>query len=122
MADEHARSSRARYRAFREDYRHHRLDDGAPDAGPPKPAADTTDVAVSAAAGKTATDGKAVRRQYLREYMRWLWPYRVAVLAFGVLALVTAGLQMVEPLFMRFIVDRVLLVPDLDTPTKLSRL
>ena len=123
MAQERARSSRLRYRAFREDYRHRRLDDdessgskpvvaGQPEVQPPG----------SGAAIDKPADRKAVRRRYLREYMRWLWPYRGAVLAFAALALATAGLQMIEPLFMRFIVDRVLLVPGLDTATKLTRL
>ena len=41
--------------------------------------------------------------------LKWLWPQRLAVAAVAVLALLTAGLEMAEPLFMRFIVDRVLL-------------
>ena len=49
------------------------------------------------------------RREYLREYVRWLWPHRYAVGFFFLLALISAGLEMVEPLFMRFIIDRVLL-------------
>ncbi|HEV2445211.1 MAG TPA: ABC transporter ATP-binding protein [Candidatus Sulfopaludibacter sp.] len=56
---------------------------------------------------------KHKRREYLREYMRWLWPHRYAVGALFTLALIVAGLQMVEPLFLRFIVDRVLLNPRL---------
>jgi ATP-binding cassette subfamily B protein len=39
-----------------------------------------------------------------------------------VLALVVAGLEMIEPLFMRFIIDRVLLNAELDTTAKLARL
>ncbi|MDP1857530.1 MAG: ABC transporter ATP-binding protein, partial [Gemmatimonadaceae bacterium] len=39
-----------------------------------------------------------------------------------VLALAIAGLQMVEPLFMRYIVDRVLLATGLDNETRLLRL
>ena len=41
---------------------------------------------------------------------------------FLVLALLAAGLQMVEPLFLRFIVDRVLLVPGLEASERLARL
>ena len=55
------------------------------------------------------------RREYLREYLAWLWPHRYAVVVLAVFALITAGLEMVEPLFMRFIVDRVLLNTALDT-------
>jgi ATP-binding cassette subfamily B protein/subfamily B ATP-binding cassette protein MsbA len=42
-------------------------------------------------------------------------------LVFG-LALASAGLQMVEPLFMRFIIDSVLLNAALDTAQRLGRL
>jgi ATP-binding cassette subfamily B protein/subfamily B ATP-binding cassette protein MsbA len=66
---------------------------------------------------KEATRRK--RREYLREYLHWLRPHRNAVGALFALALVTAGLQMVEPLFMRFIVDRVLLNPRLDRIARL---
>jgi ATP-binding cassette subfamily B protein len=62
------------------------------------------------------------RRASLREYARWLKPHRVAIGWFVVLSLVVAGLQMIEPLFMRFIVDRVLLVTGVDTATRISRL
>src|SRR5436305_1752547 len=47
---------------------------------------------------------------------------RSVALALLVLALLTTGLQMIEPLFMRFIIDRVLLKAGLDTATRLARL
>ena len=40
--------------------------------------------------------------------------------AFAFLALLTAGLQMVEPLFMRHIIDRVLLNTGLDKATRMN--
>jgi len=40
----------------------------------------------------------------------------------GGLALATAGLQMIEPLFMKFIIDGVLLEPGLDESARLGRL
>ncbi len=52
------------------------------------------------------------RREYLREYLRWLWPHRYGVATLFGLALVGTGLQMIEPLFMRYIIDRVLLNSD----------
>ncbi|HEV8385641.1 MAG TPA: ABC transporter ATP-binding protein, partial [Candidatus Acidoferrales bacterium] len=72
----------------------------------------------------TAPDGqrRGKRREYIREYLRWLWPHRFAVAGLFVLALTGAGLQMIEPLFMRFIIDRVLLATGLDAATRLSRL
>jgi ATP-binding cassette, subfamily B, bacterial len=103
------RSSRQRYRGFVEDYKARRLDDaadgdgnGAPPEQPKKPS------------------GK--RREYLRDYLRWLWPHRYATAAVFLLALLAAGLQMIEPLFMRFIIDRVLLNTELDTASRLTSL
>ncbi len=103
------RSSRRRYRAFVEDYTHRRLDaknDETPgpttgDAGPKK---------------------KGKRRQYVREYLRWLAPHRAEVGTFVLLALAVAGLQMIEPLFLRSIVDKVLLNKALDEAARLTRL
>ncbi|MEY2396073.1 MAG: ATP-binding cassette, subfamily bacterial, partial [Acidobacteriaceae bacterium] len=57
-----------------------------------------------------------------REYVGWLRPHRYAVAALLVLALLGAGLQMVEPLFMRFMVDGVLLNKKLDAAARLGRL
>jgi ATP-binding cassette subfamily B protein/subfamily B ATP-binding cassette protein MsbA len=65
---------------------------------------------------------KGQRREYLREYLAWLWPHRFAVVTLAVLALMTAGLEMAEPLFMRFIVDRVLLKTELDTAMRMAYL
>ena len=99
--------SRERYRTFVEDYKHGRLQDPAdlsPDAQPSKP----------------LVSGR--RREYLRDYLRWLWPHRYAVAGFFLLALLMAGLEMIEPLFMRFIIDRVLLNTALDGSTRLTHL
>jgi ATP-binding cassette subfamily B protein/subfamily B ATP-binding cassette protein MsbA len=97
------RSSRHRYRSFVEDYRRRRLDDQGQaqkeESAPPE-------------------KSKLKRREYLREYLRWLWPHRWAVGALFALALIIAGLQMVEPLFLRFIVDRVLLNSRLDSASR----
>jgi len=104
---QHLRPSRALYRDFVAAYREHRLDppDGGTDKAPPAP---------RAAPGK--------RREYLREYIAWLWPHRFAIVTFFGLALLAAGLEMVEPLFMRFIIDRVLLNTALGMPERISRL
>jgi ATP-binding cassette subfamily B protein/subfamily B ATP-binding cassette protein MsbA len=103
-----ARSSRQRYRVFIDDYRRGRLDDTT-GGGAPKPES-------------TAPANRSKRRQYLRDYLRWLWPHRYAVATLFVLALSVAGLQMIEPLFMRFIIDRVLLNASLDTASRLTSL
>ena len=55
------RSSRRRYRAFIRDYKARRLD----------AVADQADKAPDATASKPRT-----RREYVRDYLRWLWPHR----------------------------------------------
>jgi ATP-binding cassette subfamily B protein len=121
-----SRSSRRQYRAFVESYRTGRLDD----------LVDGEDTGHSEGDGSQEQGGESPaeprprdvaskskrRRQYLREYLRWLWPHRYGLAVMFTLALVSAGLQMIEPLFMRFIIDRVLLDVALDQATRLSRL
>ena len=102
------RSSRQRYRSFVDDYRHRRLDD--------------TGKEKKQDPGKPSQEARQKRRQYLREYLRWLRPHRYAVGALFALALIGAGLQMIEPLFMRFIVDRVLLNSHLDRDSRFRAL
>jgi ATP-binding cassette subfamily B protein/subfamily B ATP-binding cassette protein MsbA len=114
------RSSRQRYRHFVRDYRDQRLDDRTDEARGAKsidePAKDTG----NGDAKQGLLGGK--RREYLKEYLRWLWPHRYRVGALFGLALIATGLQMIEPLFMRFIIDRVLLNNELDTAARLTRL
>ncbi len=106
MSPHRPRSSRQAYRDFVAAYRRRRLDD-AEDTGE-----------------GTAPEAEPRRkwREYLRDYLRWLRPHRLAVGAVLALALVTAGLQLVEPLFMRFVIDRVLLNTALDAASRLPRL
>ncbi|MBI5766962.1 MAG: ABC transporter ATP-binding protein [Verrucomicrobia bacterium] len=113
------RSSRARYRKFVEDYRHQRLDDetektnetpSAPNPAGPAPKA-------GKAAGFAGLRGK--RRDYARDYLRWLKPHRGAIALVFLFALLVAGLEMIEPLFLRFIVDRVLLAEGLEATRRL---
>ena len=106
------RSSRQRYRGFVEDFKHRRLDDVTTPSGngvSPEPAADEGARRVK-------------RRQYVREYLRWLRPHRAEVAGVFALALLTAGLQMIEPLFMRYIIDKVLLDQALTAAARMSRL
>ena len=102
------RPSRNRYRDFRRDYRRQRLDDAAESGSRPE--------------SESPGQRRGKRREYVREYLRWLRPHRFAVATVFVLALVTAGLQMIEPLFIRFIIDRVLLNTALDTASRLAHL
>jgi len=121
---EHPRSSRQRYRAFVADYRARRLDDGgepSPDGQPVPPSGDVSG-AGSDGAHAAGAPARARRREYLRDYLRWLRPFASGVALVFLLALGGAGLQMVEPLFMRHIIDRVLLNDALDTASRLGRL
>ena len=113
MSKAHPRSSRARYHGFVEDYRHGRLDE--------RPEEDKKDDAPGDDAPKSESRPRR-RRRYLREYARWLWPHRYGVGLVFLLALVAGGMEMVQPLFMRFIVDRVLLRSGLDAAGRLLRL
>src|SRR5438094_4764550 len=117
-------SSRSRYRFSVDDYRQVRLDDEKEDGGV-KPADATADgaTAPSEEGGEPAAATKrSNRRKYVRDYLHWLRPHRYAVGAVFLLALIAGALQMVEPLFMRFIIDRVLLNKGLDAAARLHRL
>src|SRR5690348_12268496 len=90
----HARTSRERYNVFVDDYKHRRLDDETDKlAGARSLKAGGTDER------KPGATKKVKRRAYLREYVRWLRPYRYAIGLTFFLALLRAGLEMIEPLF-----------------------
>src|SRR5438067_2009621 len=112
MSTKHPRSSRQRYRRFVEDYQQRRLDDALEAAGTeqgPGESVPADDGRTGGWRGWRRLRPRGKRREYLREYLRWLRPLRLVVGAVFLLALIRAGLEMIEPLFMRFIVDRVLL-------------
>jgi ATP-binding cassette subfamily B protein len=116
MSKDHPRSSRQRYRRFVRDYQSRKLDEALeqkPDVQQPEVAASPT------GNGSKQRPRAKQRRQYLREYARWLLPHRGTVGVVFVLALLVGGLEMVQPLFMRFIVDRVLLKTGLDSAARL---
>ena len=56
-----------------------------------------------------ATKRKQKRRNYLKLYAKRLWPHWRLVLLLGVLAVVVSVLEIVQPLFARYIFDEVLL-------------
>jgi ATP-binding cassette subfamily B protein len=120
------RPSRSRYQDFRRDYRQGRVDDGSDHGGAHAVGDGLHRVPEGKAVGDSLQGGPGARpskrREYVREYLRWLWPHRFAVTIVFVLALVTASLQMIEPLFIRFIIDRVLLNTTLDAAARLTRL
>ena len=111
-------TSRDRYRVFVDDYRHHRLDEkieaGSKKSNQPSQA--------DGASAEPGLNKKSKRRKYVRDYLHWLYPHRYAVIGVFVLALVAGALQMAEPLFMRFIIDHVLLIRGLDATARIRRL
>jgi ATP-binding cassette subfamily B protein len=111
---ERARSSRRRYLAFAEDYRQQRLDDAI---------ADGNGRAADAGRARAPREERRQRRRgYLRDYRRWLWPHRRGLIWVFALGLVVAGLQTSEPLFLRHIIDSVLLAPGLEGGVRLLHL
>src|ERR1035438_6319371 len=119
---ERPRSSRRRYRAFVEDYKRGRLDDSAEGGEDHRRLDDPADTGDDSAPEAVRSKRRGKRRAYLRDYLRWLKPHRYAVGALFVIALLGAGLDMVEPLFMRSMVDGVLLNTKLDSAARLGRL
>jgi len=116
-----ARTSRDRYRRFVEDYRAGRLDEQTQKRADGQHLEAGTEAAAPApVVSKRPWSG--LNRRYAREYLRWLWPHRYQAALVFALALVIAGLEMVQPLFMRTIVDGVLLDSSLDAAGRLRRL
>jgi ATP-binding cassette subfamily B protein/subfamily B ATP-binding cassette protein MsbA len=102
-----ARTSRQRYQLFRQAYKEHRTDELS---------------AAGESPDKLQPVDKAERRSHLANYRSWLWPHLPAVAVLLALAVVGAGLDMVHPLFLRFVVDRVLLAPGLSPEARLGTL
>jgi ATP-binding cassette subfamily B protein/subfamily B ATP-binding cassette protein MsbA len=119
---DHARSSRDRYRRFVQDYKQKRLDDSEEADENQKRRDDAAKAGGDTSSPESKRALRSKRREHVREYLRWLRPHRYAVGALFVLALLAAGLELLEPLFMRFIIDKVLLSTGLDTASRLGRL
>jgi ATP-binding cassette, subfamily B, bacterial len=109
----HPRRSRQRYWRFVDDYRNRRLDDLTDEARGLKSAADKDG---------DKKQPRQRRREMLREYIKWLRPHRNRVVLVFALAIAGAGLQLIEPLFMRHIIDSVLMNRALDGASRLTRL
>lgn len=112
--DAHPRSSRQRFALFVKHYRAQRLDEVTEGDKKSEPKPDDK--------AEAKQKKQAKRREYLKEYFRWLWPHRFAVGGVFVLALFVAGLEMIEPLFMKIIIDGVLLNTGLDTSSRLVQI
>ncbi len=120
-AEKQPRSSRQRYLKFVADYKQGRLDDTDKNGEKEKPPAEAEETKPTSMLESLGIR-RGKRREYLREYLHWLWPHRWSIAAVFAFALGVAGLEMIEPLFMRFIVDRVLLNSELEPATRLTRL
>jgi ATP-binding cassette subfamily B protein len=122
LPPERPRSSRRRYQAFVQDYKNRTLDDSADKSGAAKQESEPSTSGQEAESPEARQVRKGKRREYLREYVRWLRPHRFAVGVLITIALAGAGLQMIEPLFMRFMIDGVLLNKNLDAAARFQRL
>src|SRR4051812_45651163 len=101
-----ARTSRLRYDTFRRAYKEGRTDE----------------LAVSEARDKLPPPPKEERRKHLWQYLGWLRPHLPAVAVVLVLAALNAGLETLPPLFMRYVVDHVLLAQGLEAAARLHTL
>ncbi|MCO6042335.1 ABC transporter ATP-binding protein/permease [Aeoliella sp. ICT_H6.2] len=99
------RSSRVRFGQFRQAYREGRLKELA-----------------ERRRGNRKRPPESERRRYLWDYIAWLAPYRRMAMGLMVLALMVAALDMAQPLFMRYIIDKVLLSEGLDASTRMQML
>jgi ATP-binding cassette subfamily B protein len=122
-----AKTSRQKYRQFVEDYKAHRLDElidaqnaalaraGQPAEPPPK-----QEEEVNAKGKKPRLTKK--RRAYIKLYLQWLKPHRGMLSGVILFAILLATFEMIEPLFMRTIIDDVLLNKAIDTTTQFQKL
>lgn len=129
MTKRGAQSSRLRYREFVEAYHRGQLKDptqrdGSGESGRGGTGEQTSELPAppKGIRGWRARLFGGARRQYLRDYVRWLKPHRGRLITLSVLSLIAAGVQMIEPLFLRHIVDKVLLVPGLANSERLWKL
>lgn len=72
--------------------------------------------------GKDKKVDKKKRKAYLRLYINRLWPHWGAVLMLLIFSLIIAGLDVVQPLFVRYIVDQILLKEGISDAQKISTL
>ena len=108
-AESHSNSnnSKSRFQGFLKSFASGKLKDHSSDDPNKSPDSKSSD-------GKAKS--KAVRRDYLRLYINTLWRHWPMVLALATLAILVSILEIVQPLFARYIIDQVLL-KDL-TPTQ----
>ena len=98
-----SKTSKKRYRDFLEKFRSGKLkskeDDRLEKPDEPDKQVDPQEKA----------ERKAKRRSYLNHYIRRLWPHWKMVVLLAVLAITVSTLEIIQPLFVRYIFDDVLL-------------
>jgi len=70
---------------------------------------------------KKDPEAKRKRRGYLRQYIDQLWPHWKMVVVLGFLAVAISVLELIQPLFARYIIDQILLA-DIETPSRIIQL
>lgn len=113
-------TSRRRYAKFLEKFRRNEIGQDKPEESAAEPSAIETQT--PRAIGDKRREKKRRRRHYLRLYFRQLRPHAISVAVLVVLSLLIAGLDMIQPLFYRYIVDHILLKPGLATSQRLTTL
>jgi ATP-binding cassette subfamily B protein len=131
-----SKTSRQKYKQFVEDYKAHRLDElidaqnaALARAGMPAEQEPQTESESGSGTGDKSGDKSAKkprftkkRREYIRLYLHWLKPHRGMLSGVILFAILLATFEMIEPLFMRAIIDKVLLNSTLDTASKFQQL
>ncbi len=105
-----ASTSRRRYREFLEKFKRNEVGlDTAEELARARAPRGEMPAAADPVGGSDGIGKRQRRRRYLRLYFRELWPHWRVVLLLIILSLVVAGLDLVQPLFFRYIVDHILL-------------
>ncbi|MEM1305334.1 MAG: ABC transporter ATP-binding protein, partial [Planctomycetota bacterium] len=105
-------SSRSRFRRFLTAYRSGRIRELVTDEA----------VAAEATEEYRRTGGKSERRRYLAMYAGWLRPHWKTAATLLVLAVVAAAIAMAQPLFVKFLLDDVLLAEGMSSAERLTLL
>ena len=113
-------TSRRRYAKFLAKYRRNEVGQEKSNAGLGTPA-DNNDSSHESKKQKQ-TKKKQNRRQYMRMYFRELRPHWPSVVLLIFLSLLIAGLELIQPLFYREIVDNILLKPEMSPGQRFSAL
>ena len=105
-------SSRRRFRKFLDAYRQGRIRELVTDDA----------AARDEKSEYTRSAEKDQRRRYLRMYARWLQPHGVTIGSLLLLTLLAVGVEMSQPLFLRYLINDVMLADELTRGERVTRL